>query len=771
MRTPFLVAVGLAAGFACGPQLPPDTECVRNTDCSRGRLCLDGLCVDAVAGGVAGGGSAGGAMVAGGSVAGGVSGGSVSGGGTAGGLQGGGSAGGGSAGGSSGGASAGGMSGGQAGGVSAGGPGGGSAGGVGDGGSCLCSDAEECVGGLVCVARYALLQWRAPSPNATFDVTASVRLEAALVVAAGRTRNDPAQLPFVATSDAGAISGTLALIDAGLYAQTASFPEGQWSATVSFPDAGLVDGPLPFTVRSASFEVSWAPPPLRLSSGGLSAADPLDDGTFFRRNELTTVVVSNAAGATNVTVSVQGILADGGSPLTSLATSAPCPACVGRPGFCECYSLDLARPDFDAFRGRFGFTVTGTVGITTVTQTSQTHPARLPTLPVTRWKWALRRGDDAGTFFATGPVLDPAGNVIASFTRLDGGVRDDGVASVSPAGAIRWVSRAGNATTDLVLLVGDAGAQVFYGSQTRGYVGLQTSTGDGGVSCTAPTNAVLSGSSATVLGFGAEIPATMATVPPSTNLLVFPLGSGGTCAAQSLPAAGPLVGNAGTLFVMNNLVRQISSHGVFGGGSGTIPYPAGVTSISQLVPAGVVFGAFVGSGGGIFTTTPTNVFSASAAGAGALSTTDYWVPVASALPSGAQLMRFPLTSWSPVTITPLAGQLATVSLGRSGYAYVATDLGQLLALRGDAVQWTVPTDARLGGPVTTTLLLDCERDQSGAKLGGRPGVAYLVAGSLQLQAIITDSAGLDVTQPWPMHRHDPRGTNNSATSLADFACP
>ena len=102
---------------------------------------------------------------------------------------------------------------------------------------------------------------------------------------------------------------------------------------------------------------------------------------------------------------------------------------------------------------------------------------------------------------------------------------------------------------------------------------------------------------------------------------------------------------------------------------------------------------------------------------------------------------------------------------------VSTDQGALTVVRDARALWSTPPDARLGGRFGTRLLLDCSRDALGAPLAGRPGVAYLVGAPLQVQAVITDSAGIDTTQPWPMQGHDPRGTNNATTPLAPFQCP
>ena len=164
--------------------------------------------------------------------------------------------------------------------------------GAGDGGAtCACADFEECVSNVVCVPRYALLQWQGPAPGATFSPTTMVRLEASLLVANGRSRNDPPTLPFEATSDGGRVSGVLSRVDAGLYAQTQTFSLGEWQATVSYPDAGLADGPRAFTIRQQDFTLTWLPPPVRVSGNGLISSDPADDGgSFFRRDETATVV-------------------------------------------------------------------------------------------------------------------------------------------------------------------------------------------------------------------------------------------------------------------------------------------------------------------------------------------------------------------------------------------------------------------------------------------------------------------------------------------------
>lgn len=783
MRQLLVIAIATVASLpacTCGPTQPPDTECVRNTDCSRGRVCTDGLCVDPVTGGGA---AAGGTAAAGGVAMGGGAGGGVAAGGSAAGGLGGGVAGGSTAGGPGGGVAGGGVGGGTAGG-SAGGVGGGTSdgGSTTDGGTdagvCACSDLEECVSGLVCVPRYALLQWRSPANNATFDVGASVPLEAALLVAAGRTRNDPATLPFQASGDGGAVTGLLTRVDAGLFATSMTFGPGTWSAFVSLADAGLVDGPLVFSVRSLDFTLSWAPPPLRTGPPGTQVNDPLDDGSYFRRDEQTTVTVRNPSSASGVTVSVLGVALDGGAAELTLPAAASCTTCAGQPGFCACYALDLAAPPLDAFRGRFGFLVAGQVAGQSVTQSSVTHPARIPTLPVTRWKWALTGPLDAGPAAVEYAVLDPLGNLLAGFTQLDGGALDYGISSLSPQGATNWVSRVANATTDLAIVVRDAGEPtVFFGSQGRGFVALGATTGDGGVVCAPPANAILTGGLALVSSplLGADLPVAVSSVPamPATTAVVaaFPTG-GSMCASQASAMLGTsaLAANQGTLFVASNATSQIRSWSPLFGFGANVAYP-GVTSVAQLIALPMT--NFAGAGSACFTagTTPSTI-PATGAGNGALSTSAYWVPVTGA--SGLELVEVPFsgTMLSPPMRPPLPlqGTRATVALGPGGAVFAATDTGQLVAVRGGREVWSIPSDARLAGRFSP-LLLDCARDVSGAKLAGRPGVAYLVGAPLRVQAIITDSAGLDVTQPWPMHRHDPRGTNNLSTPLTDFACP
>ncbi|MBM4776620.1 MAG: hypothetical protein GQE15_02865 [Archangiaceae bacterium] len=784
------------ASTACTPP-PPETECVRNSDCARGRVCLDGLCVDGATGGgnaSAGGTANGGGQSAAGGLAsaGGASGGAVAGG-SAGGAQ--------TAGGSAGGVSAGGSAGGQDAGQQDGGVDGGSAGGAPDAG-CQCTDLEECVGGLVCVPRYALLQWRAPVNGTIFTSGASVPLEASLILSNGRTRNDPGSLPFEASGDGGRLTGVLQRVDAGLFATSMSFPVGTWAATVALPDSGLVDGPLTFSVITTDFSVSWAPPPVRVESPGLQPHDPSQDaGTFFRRDETTTLVVTNAAAATNVTVTVFGLSGDGGTPSLALAAAPSCASCIGS-GFCACYPLDLSRPVLEAFRGRFTFSVSGTVNGTTVTNTSQSHPTRLPTLPVTRWKWAWVLGaqGDGGVAATTNPALDRRGSLYFGFTEITSGTPSSGLKVLSHQGVVQLATQTAVVpTTDVVISSTDSGIETaMVGAQGAGFVTLG---GDGGVTVLCDPSGgqgyLVSGPIGLVqvpMAFPGllpiELPFGIATQPftmPRRLVVASPFSP---CTyVQLTPASAssksPFFATAQNITFASSessTVRLANTNGVSVTLAGAVALPSPLGPLADLFPTQHFSSAQVAMGtaaGGAWWTgmSTATALSGSAAGSGAVangnSSNVIWYPTVDS--GGLKLQSVEASDavgLTPGTSIPIAPSgTASVALGQGGVVLVASDNGALTVVQNGRIVWATPSDARLGGRFSSRLMLDCSRDGANAPIPGRPGVAYLLGAPQQVQAIITDSRGLDVSQPWPMNGHDPRGTYNSSTPLAPFACP
>ncbi|MDP1915863.1 MAG: hypothetical protein Q8L14_06445, partial [Myxococcales bacterium] len=675
----FAVVVSFTA-CTCGPTTPPDSECVRNSDCSRGRVCLDGLCVDAAGGGSAAGGSAMGGGSAGGSaMGGGAAGGSTVGGGAAGGST----VGGGAAGGSTvGGGAAGGAAGGSAMDSGTSMDGGATDAGAGDGGStCACAEFEECVSNVVCVPRYALLQWQSPAPGDTFSPASMVRLEATLLLANGRSRNDPPTLPFEATSDGGRLSGVLSRVDAGLYVHTQSFSLGDWQATVSYPDAGLADGPRAFTIRQQDFTLTWLPPPVRVSGNGLISSDPADDGgTFFRRDETATVVVSNAAPATGVSVFVNGVTADGGTDTMLLTASPSCAACSG--AFCACYAVDLSRPALEHFRGRFSFSVSGTVGGTVVTQTSQSHPSNVPTLPVTRWRWGWVNSTpttDGGFAASVGPALDQRGTLYLGFAEANGGPPSFGVKALSPEGSVTWTQPGLNPTTDLAVGALDGGSRLFAGAQSVGLVTLSSSTGAATTICDLGAGFIATGSIALTsmpIFVTGEVPAVFAAPNGSgPRRLAVGLPSGGpSCSAHSFASAqtraafftsGPSIffANEGSSAVVQ-LTASFPSPQV----GSVVPFPAGVTTVSDVLPSMAPFVGTTSSGTFVASMPSATLQSGGAVGAGVLSATSagatLWYPTLTA--SGLGLRAVDVTSGGLTTgplVTLPGSNAASVALG------------------------------------------------------------------------------------------------------------
>jgi hypothetical protein len=136
--------------------------------------------------------------------------------------------------------------------------------------------------------------------------------------------------------------------------------------------------------------------------------------------------------------------------------------------------------------------------------------------------------------------------------------------------------------------------------------------------------------------------------------------------------------------------------------------------------------------------------------------------------SPQKLTRVNLFGQSAFQVDTVGATKGAPAIGSDGLIYSASYSGRFLALAPNLfAEWEI---AGLG-TVESSVALDCARDGAGAKLAGRPGVAYVGSNNGKLYSFIVDSRGIDIAARWPKYQHDPRNTANSSTPLSEFACP
>lgn len=768
-------------------------KCTTDADCIGAAFChRHGFCVLIVDGGLAGGTTAGGSS--GGGLAGGAGGASAGGSVAAGGGNG-------TAGGASGGAS--------------GGAGGGPAGGSVMACSPVCSSATECVG-AACVPRYAAVEWASPGAGQTlYDATATLIAE--LRLAAGRTPNDPPALPFVLTRpDAGMSQALLVRTDAGVYSAQVSTPvPGLYLATVSFPDAGLGPVPVAFTtdLSPPTFTVLAEAAPARRVVGDLNELDPSAPAGAWRRDETVRLRLTStnpAVDPSSVQVFIRGIVADGGLALVPLPEAPgqcpPAAPCMAQP-YCRCLTVDLAAPPMETTSGSFKFEVRGrTPASVPSLQSSDSDPTNLPALFVTRHKWrrALRFADGGTQGTVYGSALDSRGNVIAVVGNAES-LQQISLHRVQPNGDLI----ASRSTPEFQLIAFPMAEPLIDQEDTHWVwdpgatlTGLRIDGGTERIACDAGPGQVLVGYSPLAL-------ATTQSVPPEQN--IYGVVRGPMSNFQWIMAAQPRLGTC-TLrqFALSEPPKAVAASGaVFWAGT---YYPSdaleqyefvspltGILKNAPIIPLVPDVQLATIPGGLMLATSMLNfqVVKASQSAVTWGAGTPTWLPTGIVIASdGTTLVtaRTGTNSYQLGAVTPMGSvtQLSTTLqfasppvIGGSGVVYrVAGSIAQpalMVHHTTGAPAWQGP----IGGidPVFAPPLLDCSRSTGGTKLAGRPGVLYVMSGPLQqpvtpvphapvsLTSLIVDSAGVDTSALWPVFMHDPRRTNNSSTSLAQFSCP
>ncbi len=601
----------------------------------------------------------------------------------------------------------------------------------------------------------------------------------------------PPSLPFQITDASGTVrhQGSLLLGGENVYrAPDWEAPEDvTYELSVRGEVRGLFTTTSRFTVdRVAPTFTPTVPAPVRPpSTTRVAYADPnFTNIVPWRRDERVTLTVRSDEphlDPESVAVAVTGVGA--GSTEGRVESPLPVKAVSGCGSlYCGSVELDLSKPQLRDFRGTFKLRVTGR-------DLAGNEGSGVGAIAVTRWKW--RQQPAVANSPTQGPLALDSIGAVARVVRAPNG--SDELSITEPSGAVRWALSRGTFTGGPVMGRRRSGSQTLYLLDNK----------DAG----------------TLLAY--ETPALTAERTLCSAAPVPPGNSTGALALADLQFGGELapfesvVGVATSqqdglnrLFaartagsqecIIRENVRPMVQ-GVTMKGSDAI-YPSPVDPSNQLVvrnhfeaigwldvagfPVGMVrSGLLAILGNRIFGGGGPRIFSIPGSG-GALGwrypNQDSPTPLQDVVISAdstlffkgeGRLFELQLDASTPIASSPVLTGTASGSvpptLGKGGLIYVPSQGGLDVLTRDLQRDWGYP-DPEM---VDSAPLLDCTRDEAGAPIPGRPGVAYLAGATGMLTAAIVDSAGMDTNAKWPRHRHDSRNTGNSETSLPEFSCP
>ncbi len=659
-----------------------------------------------------------------------------------------------------------------------------------------CPASSECVGAIkACLPRYLELRWQAPDPT-EFVYRRDVMLVARLELNASRLRADPPSLPMrLGLPDGGSREMMLTALDAGLFGATAALDvAGQYQASTEYPDAGLSSPDLFFFADFTPpwFVVDLEPPTLPSAQLDFDSHDPgLPDGSIpYRRDAWIRMRVTSTIPAvddSSLQVLLHGVGDGGSAPFVSRpAGCAPGLTCPGS-GFCRCLEADLSAPSLPAMRGRFEVEVRGKTPASTLTVQ---RPAQA--VGVTRFKWRRALGPRPGLppDVASAPAIDSRGNVVVvvdSDSHL--------LYRLSPSGDVVGVTEMQRGPREISV---DSRDVVYVRSSEST---LSLSPPDGGlefINCDGGGPAVGRIRLSYPSQFPGDLAGGFAEAENSTiGLVTFRRGDS---ACNWLPLG--ITGGPETPFVADGdyvwgrtpdgYIRQYAMPTPFSlggaGGSFALGLSSPAYALMAALPGGLVL-ATVDPGNALVRTSYSGVDWRYTPPFGVSPTGLVITPAGNAI---ASVRTAPMAAGLLGAYSGDAGWIvpdalrnlhyfASPAIGAGGHVYLfgadpaGPGTGVVVSNLAGQREWldTVTPE----GAVEAAPLLDCTRDSSGSKIPGRPGVAYIeISGDFNgfgasLAAIVVDSAGIDTTAPWPMVFHDPRHTNNSATSLVEFRCP
>lgn len=623
----------------------------------------------------------------------------------------------------------------------------------------------------------------------------------------GFQRQDPPSLPLgIRLPDGGTTSSTLALTSTPGSYQGALVPmgDGQYQLTVRYDAANVSSVPVTVTILTVrpSFILTMPPIPVGPSAGYLNPIDPAIGDAGWRRDQvmLLDIKSSNPYLAT-VTLTVTGV----GGPRTGTPLLTVDAGCVQQP-FCATAPVDFSVPDMNAFRGTFNLVVTGTdrAGNQGTTDAG---------VMVTRWKWKFQTLD--GLTIRTSPTIGSSGTVYVGTSDVvaGGGIDAGTLYAINPDGTLKWSRAGGWMTASVAVGEVDAGVETIYAaannatqSTLRAINGNDGGDFGSGVVCGPFVGATIRGSLAVTKTNGNEVCFAAINAPDGGVILAmrpFPTVmciDGGTVNPGGPllePAAIAVDSNNNVFFALSSL--KIQSLGFDGGwqirNPANWPVDAGansaglaITSNPSLVNTNLVVGgatALNGGRGGAFAL-------AASDGGQTWTFTDAGDPRTAWNPSigagginGIGIAFYgdegqKLTSVAVSTTNSLFAVDAGLSRGapvigrnqafnRSELYIADSTSNRLSAFESTTLNplWTVTNFN--GGFFEASIALDCTRRGDGSASPFRPGILYVPDNAQNLFCFVTDSAGIDVTAPWPKYQHDPRNTGNQQTQLT--GCP
>ena len=649
-----------------------------------------------------------------------------------------------------------------------------------------CPMHQQCVG-LQCQNRYSGIVIIQPSDGAFLDGGTPVFVFARLIVNPGFLRQDPSMLALlIGLPDGGSTSGTLPILDVGLYESTlVPMGDGPYRLVGRYDAANLNSSPINVTILTIppSFILAIPTPPPGPDAGYLNSIDPgLLGDAGWRRDQVMLLGISSANPYVvpgTVSLTVTGV----GGPDSGHPSVNPTTGCGPLP-YCANALVDLSAPDMNAFRGTFGLIVTGTDRAGNVGTTDGG-------VVVTRWKWAFQTLD--GLPIRTSPAVGSSGTI---YVGTGNGTTAGSLYAVNPDGTLKWSTDGGWMTASVALGEVDGGIEPVYAAvnsatQTTLHAYNGTDGGDLVPAC-GPFPGAIRGSVAVTKIDGGEACFAAINSPDGGVMLAmrpFPTPlciDGGTVnpgAPLLEPAAIAVDNNNNVFFALSSL--RIQSLAFDGGwqvrNPANWPVDAGANNVGLAIvgpPTAIVGSATTtGADGGVFAIAASN-------GAQTWTFTDAGDPRTAWNPSvasgGTNGIVFygdegqKLTSVAINTPNSLIATGAGVSRGAPAIArnaiYVADSTSNMLSARDRSTLnplWTVNNFN--GGFFEASIALDCSRD-GGAPSLSRPGVLYVPDNAQNLFCFVTDSAGIDVNALWPKYQHDPRNTGNQQTPLSQFGC-
>jgi hypothetical protein len=638
-----------------------------------------------------------------------------------------------------------------------------------------CAAHQEC-SASTCVPRYSAASLEKPTAGTSTDGGA-VPVVARLTLAPGRSSNPPDALELVTTAPGGSETVSVLTHAAGDEFSGTWTPgalDGPYQLRARHAEAGVISEAVTVEVdRTAPTFQLQVPIPVRpASDAGTEYGDP-EPGyqAAHRRDETVILGVSTAdphLRTDSVMMTVAGLASDGGAGVSHVYPVGSWTLCDA--GWCGHADVDLSKPELNAPRGLLAIEITGA-------DNAGNAGRGEGEIAVTRWKWAFN--PNAGSIVAT-PAIGKSGVIYLGTT---GGA----VAAVAAEGQVLWSVDAGTVVGAPAVGRTPGGEDRIYFAATSGSNGaVRQLAADGQLVASCP----FSGEARASIALGHSNAGAM-NVETAVGLIV---GAGevalvglrpDVAVAQCLspvfsvpePDVETGIATDGASYYYGDVNGAVQSYElVTNGWAAKVGWPV---NTNLFVRALTIVGTdVVGAGaegpakGGAFRI-PSSGGSVTWRYPAAVSSSRAWSPSVGpnkqvAYGGTPAALTFVTLGAATATDVATAGAVkGAPTWGEGGWVYTASSDGAFeVWAPGTPRQWAVTGLGSLDAAVA----LDCRRTVSGAKLPGA-GTAYVASKQGKLYAFIVDSAGIDVSAPWPKHGHDPRNTANATTDLQEFGCP